>query len=231
MNKTVLITGANKGIGFETALQLGQNGFRIIISGRDESRINEAYLHLKNRGMNAEKLLMDVSQHESIRKATSQFSDFGFKLDVLINNAAVLKKDDQKLSTDSEGIVEETFLTNCFGPLRVIKSFLPFLNSPGRIINISSGGGSMSDPIGGWSPSYCISKTTINALTRHLAYELKEKQISVNSACPGWVKTDMGGSAAPRSVQQGAETIVWLASEAGQHLTGKFFRDKKEISW
>jgi NAD(P)-dependent dehydrogenase (short-subunit alcohol dehydrogenase family) len=89
----------------------------------------------------------------------------------------------------------------------------------------------MSDPIGGWSPAYCVSKSMLNAVTRHLAYELKDKQITVNSACPGWVKTDMGGSAAPRSVKHGTETIVWLASEAEHHLTGKFFRDKKEIPW
>ena len=231
MSKTILITGANKGIGFETALQLGQKGFRIILSGRNESRVNEAYNRLKDSGIESEKLLMDVSNAESIRIAAQQFKDFGYKLDVLINNAAILKKEDQNLLNDPHEIFEETLKTNIHGPLRVIKAFLPFLNSPGRIINISSGGGSMTDPVGGWSPAYCVSKSAINALTRHLAYELKEKQITVNSACPGWVKTDMGGSAAPRSVKQGAETIVWLASEADPKLTGKFFRDKQEIPW
>jgi NAD(P)-dependent dehydrogenase (short-subunit alcohol dehydrogenase family) len=231
MNKTVLITGSTKGIGFETAIQLGQKGFRIIISGRDESRLNEAFLKVKKIGIEGEKLLMDMSDYESIRKAANQFINFDFKLDVIINNAAILLKNDMKLSTDSIETFEETIRTNCYGPLLLIKSFLPFLNSPGKIINISSGGGSMTDPVGGWSPAYCVSKSMLNALTRHISYELKEKKISVNSVCPGWVKTDMGGSGAPRSVKQGAETIVWLASDADYKFTGKFFRDKKEIPW
>jgi NAD(P)-dependent dehydrogenase (short-subunit alcohol dehydrogenase family) len=152
-------------------------------------------------------------------------------LDAIINNAAILIKEDLKLSADPQEILEKTIRTNCYGPLEVIKAFLPFLNSPGRIINISSGGGSMSDPVGGWSPAYCVSKSMLNALTRHLAYELKDKKISVNSVCPGWVRTDMGGSAAPRSLEQGAETPVWMVSEADLKITGKFFRDKKEIPW
>jgi len=231
MNKTVLITGSNKGIGFETAIQLGLKGFSIIISGRDEERLNNAYNLLKKKDIAVEKLLIDLSNVESIRHAASKYADFGFKLDVLINNAAILLKNDQKLTVESEEILEKTIRTNCYGSLQVIKSFLPFMSSPSIIINISSGGGSMTDPVGGWSPAYCISKSMLNALTRHLSYELKEKQISVNAVCPGWVKTDMGGSDAPRSVQQGAETIVWLASGADNSLTGKFFRDKKEIPW
>ena len=89
----------------------------------------------------------------------------------------------------------------------------------------------MSDPVGGWSPAYCASKTLLNALTRHLAYELAERGIVVNAVCPGWVRTDMGGSGASRTVEKGAETPVWLAAEASQRLTGKFFRDKREIPW
>ena len=105
------------------------------------------------------------------------------------------------------------------------------MNRPSRIVNLSSGGGSMTDHVGGWSPAYCISKTMLNGLTRHLAYELSEYGISVNAVCPGWVKTDMGGKSAPVSVQKGAETPVWLATEAPSDMTGKFFRNKHEIDW
>ena len=121
--------------------------------------------------------------------------------------------------------------TAAFGPLRVTKDFLPFIPSGGRVIMISSGGGSMTDEVGGWWPAYCVSKSLLNAITRHLAYELSEKNISVNAVCPGWVKTEMGGRGAPRSVERGAETITWLATEAPLKLTGKFFRDRKEIPW
>ena len=231
MSKTVLITGSNKGIGFETALQLGKKGFRIIVSGRGENRLDEAWNKLKSSGIQADRLLMDVSDKDSIRNAATQFAKLDIKLDALINNAAILLREDSNLTTNSEEVFEKTIRTNCHGPLEVVKYFLPFMNTPGRIVNISSGGGSMTDPIGGWSPAYCVSKSMLNALTRHLAYELSDKKISVNSVCPGWVRTDMGGSGASRSVQHGAETPVWLVAEADQKLTGKFFRDRKVIPW
>jgi NAD(P)-dependent dehydrogenase (short-subunit alcohol dehydrogenase family) len=105
------------------------------------------------------------------------------------------------------------------------------MNKPGRIINVSSGGGSLSDTIGsGFAPAYCISKTLINGITKQLSFELEKHQITINSVCPGWVRTDMGGPGADRSVEKGAETIVWLAvSEVSD--TGKFWRDKKVIAW
>jgi NAD(P)-dependent dehydrogenase (short-subunit alcohol dehydrogenase family) len=105
------------------------------------------------------------------------------------------------------------------------------MNNPSRIINISSGGGSMSDPVEGWAPVYCISKTLLNAITRHLALELVTRNISVNAVCPGWVRTEMGGKGSTRSIEKGAETPVWLAIEAPRELTGKIFRDKREIRW
>jgi NAD(P)-dependent dehydrogenase (short-subunit alcohol dehydrogenase family) len=227
MKKTILVTGANRGIGFEIAKQLLALGHHVIVSARSEKNLEQSLQKLKP----VEGLLMDVSDEKSIAEAAKEFSKRKLKLDVLINNAAIGLKGDQSILQNDDAILEETLNTNCMGPLRICKEFLPYMNSPARIINISSGGGSMTDPVGGWSPAYCVSKSLLNALTRHVAYALESKNISVNAVCPGWVRTDMGGSAAPRSVAKGAETPVWLATDASQKLTGKFFRDKSEIPW
>lgn len=229
--KKVLITGANRGLGFEIARQAGKKGFHIFLSGRDGEKLLEALGKLKTENISAEIFIMDVSKAESIRKAAEELSSRDVRLDVLINNAGILLKADESLIDDDFEIFSRTIITNSFGPLRVVREFIPIINTPGRIINISSGGGSMSDPVEGWSPAYCTSKTMLNAITRHLAHELRSIDISVNAVCPGWLKTDMGGKSAPRPVEKGAQTPVWLASEAPQNLTGKFFRDKKEIPW
>jgi NAD(P)-dependent dehydrogenase (short-subunit alcohol dehydrogenase family) len=229
--KTVLITGANKGIGFEMARQLVQKNFQVFITGRNEGRLTTALAKLQNGNFKADMILMDVSNEDSIFNAATTFSNKRIQLDVLINNAGIIEKQDRSLVDQDFSGFKNTLNTNAFGALQVVRSFLPFMNNPARIINISSGGGSMSDPVGGWSPAYCVSKSLLNAITRHLAYELVGKNISVNAVCPGWVRTDMGGSSANRHVEKGAETPVWLASEAPQELTGKFFRDKQQIEW
>jgi len=231
MMKSVLITGSNKGIGFETARQLGKKGFYVIISGRNEEKVNQSLAKLHKEGIDADQLIMDVSDRESIQEAATEFSKRNLTLDVLINNAAILMKEDRSLLTNATSILENTLQTNCFGVINVTKEFLQFIPDGGRIINISSGGGSMSDEVGGWSPAYCVSKATLNMITKQLSFELLGKNIAVNSLCPGWVRTDMGGQGASRSVEKGAETPVWLASEAPQSFTGKFFRDMKEIPW
>ncbi|MFN8342994.1 MAG: SDR family NAD(P)-dependent oxidoreductase [Cyclobacteriaceae bacterium] len=228
--KTVLITGANKGIGFETARQLLQKQFRVILCGRDAGRVQQAVSDL-GAGDLCLPLVMDVGDREAIRRGADELRTAGIPLDVLINNAAVLLKEDQSLSTQAASIHDTTFRINVFGPLEVVRQFLPLMRAPGRIINLSSGGGSMTDPVGGWSPAYCASKSALNGITRQLAHELQSKGIVVNAVCPGWVQTDMGGSGAPRVVRKGAETPVWLASEADGRTTGKFFRDKQVIPW
>ncbi|MGE5428113.1 MAG: SDR family NAD(P)-dependent oxidoreductase, partial [Methylococcaceae bacterium] len=227
----VLITGANKGIGLETARQLLKQGWHVIVSGRDEIKLAEAVKGLKAESGEVEMVLMDVSSFESVKAAAADLAQRKIQLDVLINNAGILLRTDRSLLSHDDEILKTTINTNSYGPLRVVHAFLPMMKSPGRIINLSSEGGSMSEPLGGWSPAYCVSKTMLNAITRHLAYELKEKDISVNAVCPGWVKSDMGGKSAPRSLEEGAETIVWAATEARQNLTGKFFKNKAEIRW
>lgn len=228
---TVLITGANRGIGFEIAHQLLKKGFYVIISGRDDGKLSEAVNQLKGDSSSVKKILMDVSKFDSVNMAAKILSERNIQLDVIINNAAILLNEDHSLTGHNDEILKMTINTNCYGPVRVIHAMLPLMKSPGRIINMSSSGGSMTEPIGGWAPAYCVSKTLLNSITRQIAFELSGKGISVNAVCPGWVKTTMGGKSAPRSVEHGAETPVWLAFDAPRELTGKFFRDKAEIKW
>src|SRR5207253_5376957 len=128
-------------------------------------------------------------------------------------------------------IFETTLRTNTLGALLVSQAFVPFLKKSDapRTVNVSSTGGQLTDGADGWAPGYCISKTALHGVTSQLAAALPK--FAVNSVCPGWVRTDMGGRGATRSVKEGADTIVWLASEAPQELTGKFLRDRKEIPW
>jgi NAD(P)-dependent dehydrogenase (short-subunit alcohol dehydrogenase family) len=229
--KTILITGSNKGIGFEIARQCAVQGHRVVISGRDETRLAAAQKKLLDAGLQCATLQMDVSDLLSIEAAARLFGKMFPALDVLVNNAGIIVKNDHSLSTDADEAFTKTITTNGYGPLRTVRSLLRYMKSGSHVINISSGGGSMTDPVGGWSPAYCVSKTMLNGITRHLAYDLADKNIRVNAVCPGWVKTDMGGSGASRAVDKGAETPVWLANDGAGEKTGLFFRDKKEIPW
>lgn len=228
--KQILITGSNKGIGFEISRQLAKLGHHVILSGRDSVRLQQAKEKLLNEGLSLDAILIDTSDENSIRLAAEQLHQKNIKLDVLVNNAAILVKSDGHILHDDQTILEQTLNVNALGILRVCKYFLPTLSRPSRIINISSGGGSMSDPVGGWSPAYCVSKSLLNAITRQVAFSLKSQKISVNAVDPGWVRTDMGGSSAPRNVEEGADTAVWLATTE-KTPTGKFFRDRREINW
>ncbi|HAH25712.1 MAG TPA: short-chain dehydrogenase [Prolixibacteraceae bacterium] len=228
---TILVTGANRGIGFEIARQLLKKGAHVIISGRDELKLAEALKQLERESSSAEMVVMDVGKFESVKAASQQLAERNIQLDVVINNAAILLREDVSLIGHDDEVLKTTININCYGPVRVIHAFLPLMKSPGRIINLSSEGGSMSEPVGGWSPAYCVSKTMLNSITRHIAFELSAKHISVNAISPGWVKTTMGGQSAPRSIEKGAEGPVWLATEAPQSMTGKFFRDKAELKW
>jgi NAD(P)-dependent dehydrogenase (short-subunit alcohol dehydrogenase family) len=229
-SKIILITGANRGIGFEVVRQLATRGHCVLLTARSEEKGKEALARLKAEGLEAHFMLLDVRHEEQVRAAAQALAAKFKRLDVLINNAAVLFKEDKHLAADPTEVFEQTMRTNVTGALLMVKYFVPFMQAGARIINTSSGGGSMTYPVEGWSPAYCISKTALNALTRQLAHELAHRQIVVNAYCPGWVRTDMGGQAAPRSVQQGADTAVWLAT-ANVRETGKFFRDRSIIPW
>jgi NAD(P)-dependent dehydrogenase (short-subunit alcohol dehydrogenase family) len=228
--KIILVTGANKGIGFELVRQLAKLGHQVILTSRDDAKGLEAQKKLKSEDLIVSLVGLDITKEESIEQAFNQVkTDFG-KLDVLINNAAVLLKEDRSLLKSDFTIFEKTVKSNAMAQLTITRQFQSIMPNGSRIIMTSSGGGSMSDPVGGWSPAYCVSKSLLGAITRHLAYELSNRKIAVNAFDPGWAKTDMGGKSAPRSVEQGADTAIWLATY-NTFATGKFFRDRKEIAW
>jgi NAD(P)-dependent dehydrogenase (short-subunit alcohol dehydrogenase family) len=229
--KTALITGANKGIGHEVARQLAAKGFHVFVGARNAKAGRKAAEEISSGGGKATFLEIDVSDNDSVTNASREFSNIENHLDVLVNNAGIIADGDNAILEINDDIFRKTLETNTLGPLRVTRAFVPLLRkskSP-RVINVSSGGGQLSDGADGWAPAYCISKTALNGVTVQLAAVLPK--FAVNSMCPGWVRTEMGGENASRSVQEGADTIVWLASEAPQNLTGKFLRDRKEIPW
>lgn len=228
--KIILVTGSNKGIGFEIVRQLSKLGHIVILTARDEQKGVEAVAQLASENLSVHFIQLDIIDDQSINRAAEQVKLRFGKLDVLINNAAILLKEDQSLLRNNRNVIDQTIQSNALAQLAVIRAFEFLIPSGGRFIMTSSEGGSMTDPVGGWSPAYCISKSLLNAITRHVAHELHHRKISVTAFCPGWVKTDMGGKSAPRSVEQGADTAVWL-STVTEVSTGKFFRDRKEIPW
>ena len=229
--KTVLITGANKGIGHEVARQLAAKGFQVFVGARNAKAGRKAAEEIAKKGGKATFLKIDVADNDSVTTAAREFSNIEDHLDVLVNNAGIIADGDSAILEISDDLFRNTLETNTLGALRVTRAFVPLLSkskSP-RVINVSSGGGQLTGGADGWSPAYCISKTALNGVTSQLATALPK--FAVNSVCPGWVRTDMGGQGASRSVEEGADTIVWLASDAPQNVTGKFLRDRKEIPW
>ena len=231
-NRLALITGANRGIGLETAKQLTGRGWHVVVAARDEAKAKQAAKSIEAAGGKASFLALDVRKSDSIRSAAKKFADIADRLDVLINNAGIYPDEGLSILKLSRDQLDATLQTNTFGPLEVVQAFLPFLrkSKSGRVINLSSGYGQL-DGMSPNVPSYCLSKLALNGLTIMLATALAADRIAVNSMCPGWVRTDMGGPNASRSIQEGANTAVWLADEASHELTGKFFRDREEIPW
>jgi NAD(P)-dependent dehydrogenase (short-subunit alcohol dehydrogenase family) len=227
--KTALVTGANKGIGYEIVRQLLAKSFRVLLTARSPEAGKKAASSLQG---NVQFLQMDVSDDASIENAASTYAKLGIALDVLINNAAIYPDENFDILTISREQLVKTFQTNTFAPLGVTQAFLPFLkkSSSARIINLSSGYGEI-DGLSHAVPSYCLSKLTLNGVTIMLDQALRSEGIAVYAMCPGWVRTDMGGANASRSVEEGADTAVWLAIEAPQALSGRFFRDRKVIGW
>jgi len=224
-----LITGANKGIGLEVVRQLASRGWRVFLTGRSLASVRKAASPL---GSSVVPVPLDITSRISIEAAFSVVSQAVQHLDVLINNAGILDHDEGSVFELHPQRLRRMFETNTIGALLVTQTFLPLLRKSvsGRIINVSSGAGQLSD-MGTWAPAYSISKTALNGVTGQFAAALRDSNIAVNSVCPGWVKTDMGGDEAPLSVEQGADTIVWLATEAPQSMTGLFVRDRKPIPW
>jgi NAD(P)-dependent dehydrogenase (short-subunit alcohol dehydrogenase family) len=229
--KTVLITGANKGIGYEVARQLARRGFHVFVGAQEPGAGRKAADQIAKQGGKATFIEVDVADNASVKDAAREFAKIADYLDVLVNNAGIMVDGDDAILKISDELFRETIETNTLGALRVTRAFAPLLakSKAPRVINVSSGGGQLAGGADGWSPAYCISKTALNGVTSQLAAALPK--FAVNSVCPGWVRTDMGGQNATRSVEKGADTIVWLATDAPQKLTGKFLRDRKEVPW
>lgn len=233
--KVAVVTGGNRGLGLEACRQLAQGGAKVILASREANKGEAAAAALRRERLDVTPYPLEVTDPASVERLAKYIEQQFGGLDILVNNAGMFKdntlgaKEASALRSDPE-LVQQTFQTNTLGPLMLAQALIPLMHGSGRIVNVSSGLGQLAEMNGGW-PGYRISKAALNALTRILADELKDTGIKVNSVCPGWVRTDMGGPNAPRTPQQGAETTVWLASLPGDGPTGGFFRDKQPIPW
>lgn len=224
-----IVTGANRGIGLETVRQLADLSYKVYLGSRDFEKGAKAKAEIGNL-KNVLVIQLDVNDQVSIKKAVKQIRDEQGRIDILINNAGInYDTYHNALNADLDN-VRQTFETNIFGAWAMIQEVLPLMQKQqyGRIVNMSSGLGSIAT-MGHGSPGYSISKTALNVLTIQFAQLIGSKDILVNSISPGWVRTDMGGYDADRSVAEGAKGVVWAAQLPKGGPTGKFFRDKIEI--
>ncbi|NEZ64020.1 SDR family NAD(P)-dependent oxidoreductase [Leptolyngbyaceae cyanobacterium CCMR0082] len=228
--KQALVTGGNRGIGFAIAQGLLAKDYKVILTAR---ALNSAKQAAKTLNGPVIPLELDVSDDSSIKQAVQTLKSQGINhLDVLINNAGVYPDNSVDILTISRELLDSAMHTNTFGVVCMVQTFLPLLEAAenARIINVSSGMGAL-DGLTTTAPSYCLSKLALNGATIMLAQLLRSKNIVVNAMCPGWVRTDMGGSSAPRSPEQGADTAIWLATEASEKDSGKFWRDRNIIDF
>ena len=230
--RIALVTGANRGIGFETCRQLAGAGLRVILTSRDPAKGRRAADLLRREGKDVACEPLDVTDSKSVKRLLDAVRRRFGRLDVLVNNAAVYLDEDVSVFEVDDATVRATLETNFYGPLAMCRAFVPLMRAQGygRVVNVSSGAGQLSSMTGG-TAAYKVSKAALNALTRIVADEVRPANIKVNAVCPGWVRTKMGGPRAPRSPEQGAETIVWLATLPDRGPTGGFFRDRKAIAW
>jgi NAD(P)-dependent dehydrogenase (short-subunit alcohol dehydrogenase family) len=232
--RIAVVTGANRGIGFEVARQLGRLGFRVVLTARRLEEGNRAAQRLAADGLDVIPHRLDVTDPgQATDLAHFLGKEFG-RLDALVNNAAVYLDEGCNLLEVPVETFEATLRVNLYGPLLVTSALIPLMMSHnyGRVVNVSSEAGSLAGMgSGALAPSYAISKSALNALTRILAAEVRGYDIKVNAVCPGWVRTDMGGRSAPRSPEKGAETVTWLATLPSEGPSGGFFRDRKQLPW
>lgn len=240
--KIAFITGANRGIGFETARQLGQLGIFPVIGARNAEKGKEAVAKLRSEGIEADSIVFDVLNKEDHQKAFSYFEKYG-RLDILVNNAGVHLEGGPEAYTAAtlpEKILRDTLDSNFFGVVAITQKLLPLLKKApsGRIVNLSSILGSLTLHADPSSPiydmksfAYDASKTILNSFTVELAYQLRGSNVKINSAHPGWVQTDMGGSEAPMTITDGAKTSVILATLPADGSNGGFFHMNDKLPW
>jgi NAD(P)-dependent dehydrogenase (short-subunit alcohol dehydrogenase family) len=231
--KIAIVTGGNRGLGLEIAKQLMKADLFVAVGARDPAKCAAAMAALKPVGANAIAYPLDVNDTHSVRRFVEEVDRQHGAPSVLVNNAGIYPEAIDATVVDSPtSIWRETFETNLFGAVRMCREVVPLMRKIryGRIVNMSSGLGQLQKMAEG-SPAYRVSKAALNALTRTLAAEVAGSGILVNSTSPGWVRTDMGGENAPRSVEEGADTAVWLCLLPSNGPTGQFFRDRKPIPW
>ena len=239
MKSIALITGANKGLGFETARQLGaEHGFTVLLACRDDSRGREAENTLRAQGLDAHFVRLDVTDENSIRAGAQWVAQRFEKLDVLVNNAGIMLEHDPKIAGVALQTWRQTFDVNLFGVVAVTNAFLPLLEKSGapRIVNLGAVLGSLSEiskpQMKTWiRASYSASKAALHAFTVELAQEKSGTNFKINAAHPGWAKTDMGGPNALLSAERGAKTIIQLATLPDDGPTGGLFHMGKPMNW
>lgn len=230
--KIALVTGGNRGIGYELVKQLALNGFKVILASRDPEKGHKATKKLRELNLDVSFVSIDVDNQESIRQAAIKVNERFGRLDVLINNAGVYLDENKKLMAIDPSIFEKTMAINFFGVYHMIRSFIPLMEKQGygRIINVSSEYGAMNEMSNPGVGAYKLSKFALNGLTRLVAAEING-DIKINAVDPGWVSSDMGGPSAPRTPEQAAESILWLAMIGPEGPSGGFFRNGKPIDW
>jgi NAD(P)-dependent dehydrogenase (short-subunit alcohol dehydrogenase family) len=234
--RIALVTGANRGLGFAVCQALGRQHYKIIFTSRDPEKGVEKAAQLEDEKLDVTFCQLDVSDENSIASLHETVSKHWGRLDVLVNNAAVLldkmdAPEANSLKIEKE-ILLKTFETNVVGAYQLCELFLPLMRQQryGRIVNVSSQAGQLSDMQDGY-PAYRISKSALNAVTRIFAAQGRGHNVLVNSVDPGWVKTDMGGPQAPRQIEEGIDTIVWAATLPDSGPSGAFLRDRQLVSW
>jgi NAD(P)-dependent dehydrogenase (short-subunit alcohol dehydrogenase family) len=231
--RVAVVTGANRGIGLDIVRQLAARGFRVVLASRDLARGREAWATLGAGRERTEVCQLDVTSEEEARSLAASVERSLGRCDVLVNNAGVLVDPKGARSLDvPPDVLRRTFEVNVIGPVVVTQAIAPLMrrHGYGRIVNMSSGLGQLAD-MGVGTPAYRMSKAALNAFTRTLAAEFAGTNVKVNSMCPGWVRTDMGGPHATKSVEEAADTAVWLATLPDDGPTGGFFRDRQPIPW
>lgn len=236
MTRVALVTGANRGIGLEIVRQLAQAGLRTVLAARDATKGRAAADGLARDGFKVATVVLDVTDEASVAAAVRACEQMVGTIDVLVNNAGIMIDGPKgpsasALELNSE-ILRRTFDVNLEGPLRTIKAIVPGMRTRGygRVVNVSSTAGQMAG-MGAGFPGYRMSKAALNALTRIVAGEMGAGNIKINAMCPGWVRTDMGGPKADRSVAEGADTAFWLATLPDDGPSGGFFQDRRPHAW